>query len=198
MIQLRNLNLQYGERFIFRDANANIGAKDRIGLIGSNGAGKTTLLKVLANYEEVDNGTIDKAKYVTIGYLPQDGIIVAGKTLYQEAESAFENIISLNSKIEEASNRLQALDTRSDDYHETLELIGTWERELENHDADKLPSRIEAVLHGLGFEQSDMLRPTSEFSGGWQSCCSHRLPCSCLTSRPITSTSFPSVGLKII
>lgn len=167
MIQLRNLQLQYGERFIFRDASASIGAKDRIGLIGSNGAGKTTLLKVLAIQEEVDSGVIDKAKYVTIGYLPQDGIIVAGKTLYQEAESAFENIISLNSKIEEASQQLQQLDTASETYHETLELIGTWERELENHDADKLPSRIEAVLHGLGFEQSDMNRPTSEFSGGW-------------------------------
>lgn len=168
MIQLRNLKLQYGERFIFRDANASIGAKDRIGLIGSNGSGKTTMLKVLAGKEEIDGGDVDKAKYVTIGYLPQDGIIVAGKTLYQEAESAFEDIISLNAKIEDASHQIQQLDTESEAYTETLELIGTWERELENHDADKLPSRIEAVLHGLGFEQSDMDRPTSEFSGGWQ------------------------------
>ena len=168
MIQLRNLRLQYGERFIFRDANASIGAKDRIGLIGSNGSGKTTMLKILAGQEEIDRGDVDKAKYVTIGYLPQDGIIVAGKTLYQEAESAFEDIISLNGKIEEASHQLQQLDTEAEAYTETLELIGTWERELENHDADKLPSRIEAVLHGLGFEQSDMDRPTREFSGGWQ------------------------------
>jgi ATP-binding cassette subfamily F protein 3 len=168
MIQLRNLRLQYGERFIFRDANASIGAKDRIGLIGSNGSGKTTMLKILAGQEEIDRGDVDKAKYVTIGYLPQDGIIVAGKTLYQEAESAFEDIISLNGKIEEASHQLQQLDTEAEAYTETLELIGTWERELENHDADKLPSRIEAVLHGLGFEQSDMDRQTSEFSGGWQ------------------------------
>ncbi len=114
MIQLRNLKLQYGERFIFCDANASIGAKDRIGLIGSNGSGKTTMLKVLAGKEEIDGGDVDKAKYVTIGYLPQDGIIVAGKTLYQEAESAFEDIISLNAKIEDASHQIQQLDTESE------------------------------------------------------------------------------------
>ncbi len=168
MIQLRNLYLQYGERYIFRDASSSIGPKDRIGLIGSNGAGKTTLLRVLASQEDLDGGEVDKANYVTIGYLPQDGIVAAGKTLYQEAESAFEDIISLQSKIDVASQDLQSMDTNSEVYHETLELIGGWERELEGHDADKLPYRIESVLQGLGFQSRDRDRPTSEFSGGWQ------------------------------
>ncbi|MGY8695791.1 MAG: ATP-binding cassette domain-containing protein, partial [Verrucomicrobiia bacterium] len=74
MIALQNIKLQYGERYLYKDVSATIGAKDRIGLVGSNGSGKSTLLKVLCGFEEIDGGKVDKAKYVTFGYLPQDGI----------------------------------------------------------------------------------------------------------------------------
>jgi len=168
MISLQKLQLQYGERFIFRDASATIGASDRIGLVGSNGAGKTTLLKVLAGKIETDDGSVDKANYVTIGYLPQDGIDVSGRPLFTEVESAFESVVDLKKKVDEASNRLQGLDTKSIEYAETLELIGAWEQELDDLDASKLPSKIQAILSGLGFAASDMERDTGEFSGGWQ------------------------------
>ena len=168
MIFLRNLKLQYGERFIFRGASASIGPDDRIGLVGSNGAGKTTLLKIVAGEETPDDGSIDKANHVTIGYLPQDGIVASGKALYSEAESAFSDILDLKGKIERATAELQSLQTDSDAYQKLLEEIGGWERMLEHRDVEKLPSLIESVLHGLGFSQTDMRRSTDEFSGGWQ------------------------------
>ncbi len=168
MIFLRNLKLQYGERHIFRDASASIGPGDRIGLVGSNGAGKTTLLRILAEEEAPDDGSIDKANYVTIGYLPQDGIVASGKSLYTEVESAFSDILELKKRIEEATHELQSLDTESKVYQSTLEKIGDWEQTLEEQQIEKLPSLIESVLHGLGFAEADMNRPTDEFSGGWQ------------------------------
>ncbi len=168
MIFLRNLKLQYGERFIFRDASASIGPDDRIGLVGSNGAGKTTLLKILAGEETPDDGSIDKANHITIGYLPQDGIDAPGKALYSEAESAFSDILDLKGRIEKATTELQSLQTDSDAYQKLLEEIGGWESTLEHREIEKLPSLIESVLHGLGFSQTDMRRSTDEFSGGWQ------------------------------
>ena len=168
MIFLRNLKVQYGERFIFRDASASIGPYDRIGLVGSNGAGKTTLLNILAGEETPDDGSIDKANHVTIGYLPQDGIVASGKALRSEAESAFSDILELKGKIERATAELQSLQTYSNAYQKLLEEIGGWERTLEHRDVEKLPSLIESVLHGLGFSQTDMRRSTDEFSGGWQ------------------------------
>ena len=168
MIFLRNLKLQYGERHIFRDASASIGPGDRIGLVGSNGAGKTTLLRILAEEEAPDDGSIDKANYVTIGYLPQDGIVASGKSLYTEVESAFSDILELKKRIEEATHELQSLDTESKVYQSTLEKIGDWEQTLEEQQIEKLPSLIESVLRGLGFAEADMNRPTDEFSGGWQ------------------------------
>lgn len=168
MITLHNLTLQYGERYLFRDATATIGAKERIGLVGANGAGKSTLLKILAERESFDSGSIDKANYVTIGYLPQDGIAAHGKTLYDEVHTAFSTVLDLKRKIDEASVRLHSLDTSSEEYAETLELIGEWELQLEDLDVARIPSRIESILLGLGFQSSDMRRMTDEFSGGWQ------------------------------
>ncbi|MGK0237465.1 MAG: ATP-binding cassette subfamily F protein 3 [Candidatus Pelagisphaera sp.] len=168
MIALQNIKLQYGERYLYKDVSATIGAKDRIGLVGSNGSGKSTLLKVLCGFEEIDGGKVDKAKYVTFGYLPQDGIDMHGRTLFKETETAFADVLGLQAKVDEAEARLDEMDTSSDEFYETLELIGTWEHRLEDLDAGKLPSRIESVLLGLGFSSSDMERKTEEFSGGWQ------------------------------
>src|SRR5690606_24920676 len=109
---------------ILRDATAAVGARDRIGLVGANGAGKTTLLRILAGREALDSGGIDKAKYVTIGYLPQDGIAARGRNLYDEAHLAFENVLELQQRIGDANARLQELDTVSPEFAETLELLG--------------------------------------------------------------------------
>ena len=168
MIALQKIRLQYGERYLYKDISATIGTSDRIGLVGSNGAGKSTLLKVLCGLEEVDGGKVDKANYVTFGYLPQDGIEMHGRTLFKETELAFADVLGLKAKVEEAEERLDEMDTSSEEFYETLELIGEWEHRLEDLDAGKLPSRIESVLLGLGFSSSDMHRKTEEFSGGWQ------------------------------
>ena len=168
MIALQKIRLQYGERYLYKDISATIGTSDRIGLVGSNGAGKSTLLKVLCGLEEVDGGKVDKANYVTFGYLPQDGIEMHGRTLFKETELAFADVLGLKAKVEEAEDHLDKMDTSSEEFYETLELIGAWEHRLEDLDAGKLPSRIESVLLGLGFSSSDMHRKTEEFSGGWQ------------------------------
>lgn len=168
MIALQKIRLQYGERHLYKDISATIGTSDRIGLVGSNGAGKSTLLKVLCGLEEVDGGKVDKANYATFGYLPQDGIEMHGRTLFKETELAFADVLGLKANVEEAEERLDKMDTSSEEFYETLELIGAWEYRLEDLDAGKLPSRIESVLLGLGFSSSDMHRKTEEFSGGWQ------------------------------
>lgn len=168
MFTLKDIRLRFGPRELFRGIDAAINARERIGLVGSNGAGKSTLLKILAGLHDYDSGEIAAAKNATVGYLPQDGLELHGKTLYAEVESACEDIIALREKIREADAELAALSPDSQDYRDRLDLIAEWERRLEDADAEKLRSRIERVLLGLGFSTSDMERPTDEFSGGWQ------------------------------
>lgn len=168
MFTLKDIRLRFGPRELFRGISAAVNARERIGLVGSNGAGKSTLLKMLAGLHDYDAGEIVAAKNASVGYLPQDGLEVHGKTLYAEVESACEDILSLRQKIADADAELAAFPPDSPEYRDRLDLIAEWEHLLEDADADKLRSRIERILLGLGFAPSDIERPTEEFSGGWQ------------------------------
>ena len=95
MLSLEHITIQFGERSLFEDITATIGPRDRIGLVGSNGSGKSTLLKAIIGIQQTDAGMINKAQYVTVGYLPQDGVSAFGRTLYKEAETAFEDVIQV-------------------------------------------------------------------------------------------------------
>ncbi len=168
VIHFKDVLLRYGDRTLFDRIGFAIHKDDRIGLVGSNGAGKTTLLRVLAGREQIESGEILTPKGMTVGYLPQEILSAGDKALYAEAEGAFEDVLGMRRRLDEASASLHDLEDGSDVYLETLELIGRLEHALQDAEADKLKSRVERVLHGLGFEQKDMGRHCGEFSGGWQ------------------------------
>jgi len=168
ILTLDHISLQYGGRVLFNDLSCMIGPHDRIGLVGSNGAGKTTILKIVTGLVQADSGIVSKARFVTVGYLPQEGVAVSGRTLYKEAESAFEDILEVQRELEEAQANLARLNPESAEYAETLEIYGELQHKLEDLDAFRMKSKVERVLMGLGFTVSDLDRMTEEFSGGWQ------------------------------
>ncbi len=169
MITINELQLFFGSRPIFNRINATLLPRDCIGLVGSNGAGKTTLLKTLVGIQELDGGNILKGKAIEVGYLPQDGLIAHGKTLFHEVEQAAINILNLKEEQKHLEERLQHLDPSHKEEEKNLILsISELDERLLLLDASTLPARIESILLGLGFKMEDMQRQTSEFSGGWQ------------------------------
>ena len=168
MLSLEHVTLEFGERTLFNDVSTTVGPRDRIGLVGSNGSGKTTLLHIISGIPQGEEGTVKKAHYVTVGYLQQDTISLHGKTLYEEAETAFEDVLDAQQKLSEAQDTLTELDPTSEEYADTLEVYGELQHKLEDLDAYRMRSKIERVLNGLGFSQTDLNRLTEEFSGGWQ------------------------------
>jgi len=100
MIQLSALSKSFGDRVLLEAVNWQIDDRERVGLSGPNGAGKTTLLKMLAGLDEPDGGLVVKPSGLTIGYLPQDGLVHTGRTLREEAGLAFKSLLDTRPDIE--------------------------------------------------------------------------------------------------
>ena len=168
MIAAVNIALQFGERCLLDDVTFHIGPHDRIGLVGSNGAGKSTLLRILLGENTPDSGVVTRAKYVTVGDLPQEGPALTGRTLYGEVESVFADIIQTQRDLTAVQDAMAKEPPESDAARELLEIYGELQHKLEASDSFRIQSAIEKVLIGLGFTATDFPRLTEEFSGGWQ------------------------------
>jgi ATP-binding cassette subfamily F protein 3 len=168
MISVQSLRVEFGARVLFNDLSFSVQPRERIAFAGHNGAGKSTLMKCIGGIQPPSGGQISAPKGTRIGYLPQEGIHVKGRTLWQETESAFGETMALAEKIDRLSHELTQLDPRSSPYGDLLEQIGELELQLDSADPARMKPRIESVLKGLGFQTKDFTRDCSEFSGGWQ------------------------------
>jgi len=169
MIHIEGLTKRYGDRVLLEDVSWHVKKKDRIGLSGPNGAGKTTLLRMLAGTEEPDAGQIRMASDTTIGYLPQDGIVHAGRTVYAEVVLAFEELLALKDEQHRIEDDLSKATHDDGGSHERLlERYAEVTERFKHLGGYEIEARVADVLKGLGFQPEDYERRTEEFSGGWQ------------------------------
>jgi ATP-binding cassette, subfamily F, member 3 len=168
MIHVEGLNKRYGERILFEDVSWHVRKRDRIGLSGPNGAGKTTLLRMLAGIEEPDSGSIRMASDTTIGYLPQDGIVHHGRTVYEEVVLAFEELLALKAEQHRIEDALAHATEDGDGHDRLLERYAGVTERFKHLGGWEIDARMADVLKGLGFSLADQQRRTEEFSGGWQ------------------------------
>ena len=164
MLFVNSVSKNYGERVLFENVNFYINSDDRIGLIGSNGSGKSTLLKIIAGIEEASTGTIQKPNDIIIEYLPQEIEFDSENTLINEASYALNEIKELKEKIDVLHQKL----LNDPENKSLLDTLGKYEERYQYLDAYKLNHKVEKVLSGLGFKESDFNRKVNEFSGGWK------------------------------
>jgi len=168
MIQLSEAGKRFGPRILFEDLNWLITPQERVGIVGANGTGKSTLLKVLAGIEHLDYGSVNSAKGIRAGYLPQDGINLTGRTVFAECMSVFDSLRALEQEQKDLSRRMSELDHESHEYRQIAERYHQAQDEFTSRDGYNIESRVGAVLTGLGFARTDWERRVEEFSGGWQ------------------------------
>ena len=168
MLQLAGAGKRYGHKLLFDDVNWLVTPNERTGLVGGNGTGKSTLLKILAGIETLDYGQRTHIKGMTLGYLPQDGLALSGRTVFDECLSVFDELRDMEKESEALTHVLSDADPKSKEYAAAADRYSEIADHLHAHDIYTLDSQVGAVLGGLGFSKEDWLRRTEEFSGGWQ------------------------------
>ena len=168
MLQLSSLDKAFGERVLFDAVNWQIQAGDRVGLCGPNGAGKTTLLKMIAGLEEADAGRITKSSDLTVGYLPQDGLSHSGRSLFEEASSAFDELLALKTEMHDLEARLGDASIAADEHDRMLARYSEVQDGFRHGGGYDIELKVTGVLRGLGFATDDFTKSTEIFSGGWQ------------------------------
>ena len=168
MLQLSGAGKRYGHKLLFEDVNWLVTPNERTGLVGGNGTGKSTLLKILAGMEGLDYGQRTHIKGMTLGYLPQDGLALSGRTVFDECLSVFDELREMEHEQERLTHVLSDADPKSREYAVAADRYSEIADVLHAHDIYTLDSQVGAVLGGLGFSKEDWARRTEEFSGGWQ------------------------------
>lgn len=169
MISVDQLTVSFGGFDLFKKISFLVTPKDRIGLVGKNGAGKSTLLKIIAGVQEATSGNVVMPKSSTIGYLPQQMKLTDGRTVREEALTAFESIRSLEREIAQMNEELASReDYESEGYMALINKVTEKQERFAILGGGNYEADLEKTLLGLGFVRSDLTRPTSEFSGGWR------------------------------
>jgi ATP-binding cassette, subfamily F, member 3 len=166
---LQNVTFEFGARTLVEDATWHIQPNERIGLIGYNGTGKSTILKLFAGEYQPSKGTVERSRETSIGYLHQDLLSFdTSDSILKVALGAFEKVLKLEREIEELGRELEKVSPVGGDLEGALHEYADKLHELDTLGGYSIHHKTEEVLQGLGFANSDLVRPYNEFSGGWR------------------------------
>ena len=168
MFDVQNVSLSYGERQILNNASFKLDDGERAAIIGPNGTGKSTLLKIISGRIGPEGGSISFPHNTTIGYLPQDIEIDSDLSVIDECKTIFNEILEYEKEMRRIEERMAVVPTDSDEFTEIADRYEFLMHETQRRDLYTMDMTVSRVLDGLGFRTKDLIRPCSEFSGGWQ------------------------------
>ncbi len=168
MISINSLTVAYGGFVLLNDINFHISESDKIGLVGKNGAGKSTILKLICGLQSPTNGKIAVPNGVKIGYLPQIMEHHRGRTVIDEAMTAFADMFDLEDELEKITLELaEREDYESQAYQDLIIRMNEVNDRLAYTKSENPQVQAEKTLMGLGFKYEELTRNTETFSQGW-------------------------------
>lgn len=168
MISIGDVTVNFGSYTLLDRINFHISENDRIGLVGKNGAGKSTLMKLICSEMHPSSGHIDMPATLSIGYLPQIMQHHKGRTVLEEAMTAFDHISTLEKEVEKISEELALrTDYESAEYLDLISRLSDLNDRLSVSSGRPPEVRARRALLGLGFKEEELGRKTETFSQGW-------------------------------
>ena len=166
MLTASELSKSFGPRTLFSDVSLQLGSGRKVALVGGNGTGKTTLLEILAGIQIPDNGQVHRPKELTVGYLPQELPLEAGRSVFQQVLLGAEQVTNLSKEIERLGNLVAK--SSGEDQARSLKSLGEAQSRFEQIGGYAVEADAHRILSGLGFQPEDHERPMDEMSGGWR------------------------------
>ena len=166
IVSLEHVFKYYGADCILRDVNAAINEKDRIGLVGANGEGKTTLLNVLTGGLDYEEGSVSLTNGKVIGYLHQNSGLSNGRTIQQEMEAVFADLIALGQEVDALQKQMAQVHDNPQEYERVSAEYQKKLARFEARDGYQIEVKINTVLNGMGFGNYDRNIVTNNLSGG--------------------------------
>ncbi len=193
-VVIHGVTKQFGTQMVLENASLELNSGETVGLVGPNGAGKTTLFRLIVREFEPDLGTITRARGVEIGYLKQEPAVELDRTLHEEVGSVFADLLSLEGKLHAAADRIAHGhdDPNVGQLMENYDRINTQFIAAGGHTFE---TRLNEILGGLGFSNSDHVLPMSVLSGGQR--CRAALAKLLLEDKPLLLLDEPTNHLDI-
>lgn len=164
ILNVKNLTHGFGDRAIFSDVSFRLLKGEHIGLIGANGEGKSTFMNIITGKLMPDEGTIEWAKHIRVGYLDQHAVLEKGMTIRDVLNSAFAYLFDMETAMNEMYEKMATADEEEMQY--LMEETSTYQELLEHHDFYMIDAKVSEVGRALGLEDIGLDRDVTELSGG--------------------------------
>ena len=164
LLTVEKLSHGFGDRAIFENASFQLNKGDKIGLIGVNGEGKSTFMQIITGKMMPDEGKIEWAKNVKVGYLDQHAVLEKGMTIESVLKSAFDDLFIQEQHMNEICEKLGS--ASDEEMNSMMEELGIIQDNLTMHDFYMIDSKVEEVARALGLLELGLEKDVTDLSGG--------------------------------
>ena len=164
ILNVEKLSHGFGDRAIFNDVSFRLLKGEHIGLIGANGEGKSTFMSIVIGKLKPDEGKVEWAKNVRVGYLDQHAELKKGMSIKDVLKQAFDFLFEMEANMN--SMYEQMVDADESQIEALMEEVGTIQDLLMAHDFYTIDAKIDEIARAFNLDELGLDKDVTQLSGG--------------------------------